>query len=233
MWSKIVFSVWLLIIQNALGDVAETLDATELTDKCSQGDLEGVKQLAATFGNEQVVEARNGAGETCLTCAYFDSKNPDLFSFLLQIGANPNQKIYHTPILSWAVDACHLSLVKTLLAFGADAKYNNSYLLYDSPCSNDEEQSAIVRLLLQHCANPEAQHVGRRTPFKDAVYHARIGVIRVMAKWMEDVETVKKEEIGVGYKNRLEDIQEAIDEGQEERKMRREVCTPPTSAIAQ
>jgi len=226
MWSKIVFSVWVLIIQIALGDAAETLDVWELMRNCETGNLEGVKQLVAKFGSKEVVEAQTQYdGHTCL----FEASllYPDLVSFLLENDADPNHKIKDgvTP-LSAATGTCALSNVKQLLAHGADAKADYSQALYKlGDCRDDDEtQGEIARLLLQHCANPDDDKPGREpgTPFMEAVAKAQIGSIRVMAEWMERVQ-INQDDIDPYYGDEfsvdIDDVRKAIAEGQEKRKM--------------
>jgi len=251
MWSKIVISVWLLIIQNALGDVAETMDdddVIELIRYCDFDDLEGVKELTAKFGPEQIVEAQDSKGRTCLNSAIFKSLDTDLLSYLLQNGADPNQKMDDTTPLSAATYFCNLSKVKALLDYGADAKYDHSDALYDMDCEI-EEQREMARLLLQHCADPDADKPGRRhrTPFLYAVYRAEFGEIREMAVWMETKPNIKREDVANAYKHLYNDIVETINEAREERKMLQEAereeplggggdgnaCSPLTSSIAQ
>jgi len=250
MWPKIAFSVWLLIIQNVLADVEEPeeLDFYELILDCRDGNLEQVKQRAAKFGTEKILDRG-----LCFYAALDEDKKPeldpqraDLISYLLQIGENPNRHFTSIIPLAYAAKRCKLSVVKALLAHGADATYNNSTALHWSSCPTDEKQREMARLLLQHCANPNAVDPGwERTPFMDAVYWVRIGAIREMAKWMETVPEV--EEKDVWNPNLLDDIRRAIQEGQNARKMLREAereeplggggsenaCSPLTSAIAQ
>jgi len=223
MWSKIVFSIWLLIIQNAWAYVEEpeTLDVFKLMRKCADGDLEGVKQLVAKFGSKEVVETQRPYGHTCLYIASIFHFT-DLVSFLLENDADPNQKTKDgvTP-LSGATQACQLSNVKQLLAHGADAKEDYSQALYAVSCWNDDEtQGEIARLLLQHCANPDDDKPGREpgTPFMEAVDKAHIGSIRVMAEWMERVEQINQDDIDPWYGD-IDDVRKAIAEGQEKRKM--------------
>jgi len=161
MWSKIVFSVWLLIIQNAL--------------------------------------------------AYY-----------VEVPESP---------LSSAAGDCDLTKVKLLLADGADAKYDYSDALFNMECETNEEQREMARLLLRHCADPDADKPGRRpksTPFKIAVYSALIGEIREMAVWMKEVPKITIEDVSNAYKDQYNDIVRTINEAREERKILQE--HPPSSS---
>jgi len=255
MWSKIVFSVWLLIIQNALADVEEpeTLDVDELISKCKRGDLAGVTQLAAKFGNTKVIWARDDQCWTCLKAASSFGDFHDLVSFLLKIDANPNVKCDlvhgHLP-LTLASRTRRLSNVKLLLAHGADAKAEYSQALYELSyyrLYGVENQKEIARLLLQHCANPDADKPGRGTPFMMAVETASIGVIREMAIWMKEVPKIEREDVAEMYRDQFNDVEQAIEEGKNFRELVLDLftqvtaegqcggenaCSPLTSSIA-
>jgi len=204
MWTKIVFSTWLLIIQNALGDVAEaeTLDVDGLVSKCERGDVDGVTQLATEFGSKEVVEAQNRNGWSCLHEA--STKYPDLVSFLLEHDADPNQKNKYgwTP-LSCATGNCQLSIVKLLLAHGADAKADYSQALYELYChlETEEEEREIARVLLQHGADPDADKPGRwlGTPYDMAIFMEHDAAMQEMDEWREEHDVLKA--IARGKKN--------------------------------
>ena len=206
---------------------------------CEDGNLLAVKLLAAEFGTKAVVEARDNRGLTCLFESIYsarqtDSDNSDLVSYLLQHGADPNEKDWDgwSP-LSYATATCQLSHVKTLLAYGADAKADGSHALHSLECRKhllyyeddeyheqdaQEDEQNIARLLLEHCAEPDAKKPGREwTPFMKAVANVKIGMIREMAVWMESVPDVERKDIAAGYQNRYNDIMEAINEGKNER----------------
>jgi len=205
MWTKIVFSTWLLIIQNALGDVAEaeTLDVDGLVSKCERGDVDGVTQLATEFGSKEVVEAQNRNGWSCIHLASYNG-NPDLVSFLLEHDADPNQKGPDgwTP-LSCATENCHLSIVKLLLADGADAKADYSQALYEMDCQTEteEEQREMARVLLQHGADPDADKPGRwlGTPYDMAIFMEHDAAMQEMDEWREEHDVLKA--IARGKKN--------------------------------
>jgi len=215
-----MFSVWLLISQNALGDVAETLDVEDLIKrKCSNGDLAGVEQLAAQFGTKEVVEGHDQYGLTCLDRASVNGDHHDLILYLLQHGANSTQKSEGgwNPLI-WAAIFCRLPNVKTLLDHVEYAKEDKSEALYVGCLGEDDDkQRVMARLLLQHGADPDADLPGReRTPFMNAVFDAKIEVIREMAKWT-DTAQVEKENVSPYKQDRFDDILEAIKQGQNER----------------
>jgi len=224
MWSKIVFLVGLLIIQNALGDVAETLNVYDLIwRKCGKGNLEGVKRLAAEFGIKEVVETRDHDGLTCLLAASSNGDHPDLVFYLLQNGANQTV-ISENGVnsLTWASIFCRLPNVKILLDHGAYAKEDKAEALYELGCWKDNgKQREMTRLLLQHCADPDAEDPRwERTPFMNAVFEGKIGAIIEMAMWKETV-NVTKEDVHPDIRKHFDIILKVIEEGQKEREMLR------------
>jgi len=230
----------LLISQNALGDVAEVAEVAEVTetpdvddlihDRCGNGDLAGVKQLAATYGTERVVETGLQYGITCLHQASVGGDSPDLILYLLEHDADPNRQDPggETP-LGWATAFCRLSNVKTLLDHVAYVKEEITKALHQFCNGEDEDkQREMARILLQHGADPNAKHPWwDRTPFMNAVFNADIGAIREMAKWMEKEQTqVKKEDVKPYKQHLFDDIVKAISEGQNDREMLRALSTP-------
>jgi len=201
--------------------IAETLDVDELTRKCEEGDVDSIKDFIRRFGNETVLNAIThkevwfARGFTCIHEAA-DSQNPsapNLVWFLLKQGDNPNKLgiVNLKPLEMAAWPGRSLRSMEILLAYGADASWRNSEAL--RMAENDRNKA---RLLLQHGANPD-DYFYRRTIFKQAVYDAKLENIRELAKWKEEVEDIKKEDVDRRHREKYDLVLEAIRQGRQDR----------------
>ena len=105
--------------------------------------------------------------------------------------------------------------MEILLAYGADASFDHSWALQEA-----EDDRNRTRLLLQHGADPDDRDPSwtQPTPFMKAIHYAKLEKIQEMAKWKAEVEEVKEEDIREEYRDKYDQVMEAIRRGQEERK---------------
>jgi len=197
--------------------IAETLDVDELTRKCEEGDVDSIKDFIRRFGKETVLNAKthtDGWDESCIheAAASQNASAPNLVWFLLKHGDDPNKGVY-PGMKPLEVAACCGSLrsMEILLAYSANASAANSSAL---EFLDDDKKK--TRLLLQHGANPDDTFFGR-TRFKWAVNAAELEKIQEMAKWKEEVEDVKEEDVHSRYRKKYDLVVEAIEQGQQDR----------------
>ena len=212
----------------------QVLNEMELVqDICYDGDAQALREKVGAYG----VDAVHNAFYNGLSCLYQASQfnaDPSLVWYLLVNGADPNA-VGHGRWGTALVGASHhgmLPIMDILMAYGANASIFHSNALRESFSGAYDFQRKVAKKLLENGADPNAADPDsddesmRRSPFMNAVFWARLGLVREMAKWMDNVPNIEVDDVSDAILRRrtsrrkfLELINEEIELGRRERQV--------------
>lgn len=163
--------------QDKAGNSALMLAAANYCRDCKQDEIE----LLLSHGADAKLKNKVGANAlTNLVQSVYGSdiqQSATLISKLIKQGADVNAKIYGTPLLSMAIQRGNADLIKVLLDAGADV---NSAAQNETPLMSAVRNPAMLRLLLEHKANPNLADANGNTPLFAAIRSHSIEAVQIL-----------------------------------------------------